>query len=70
VTPPRVTAPAPKPQPRSVVVEAETVAAAVAKGCRELNASSRSVDHEVLDHGEPKRLFRAARPARVRVTRR
>jgi ribosomal protein S1 len=60
--------PAPRPQPRSVVAEADTVADAVARGCRQLNVPPSSVTYEVLDPGEPKRLFRAALPARVRVT--
>lgn len=37
-------------------------------GCRQLNASLSSVTYEVLDLGERKKLFRAARAARVRVT--
>jgi ribosomal protein S1/HrpA-like RNA helicase len=60
--------PAPRSQPRSVVIEADTVADAVTKACRQLNVSPSTVTYEILDPGEPKRLFRAARPARVRVT--
>ncbi|MFF2300274.1 S1 RNA-binding domain-containing protein [Arthrobacter sp. NPDC058127] len=58
----------PKPQPRSVVVEGDTVDAAVADACRQLGVPPSSITYEVLDHGEKKRLFRSARPARVRVT--
>lgn len=59
---------APKLQPRSVEAEADTVAIAVEKACRQLDVSRSSVTYKVLDEGEPRRLFRSARPARVRVT--
>lgn len=57
------------PQPRrSMVVESETVDAAIADACRQLGVPSSGITYEVLDQGEKKRLFRPARPARVRVT--
>jgi ribosomal protein S1 len=59
---------APKPQPRSIVAEADTLSEAVAKACRQLNVESSAVTYEILDPGERKRLFRTARPVRVRVT--
>ncbi|NUR97556.1 MAG: S1 RNA-binding domain-containing protein [Kribbellaceae bacterium] len=67
-TPSAYSAPASTPRIRSVVVEANTVAEAVAKACQQLNVSASAVTQEVLDPGQPKRLFRAGRAARVRVT--
>lgn len=64
VAPPRVT----RPAPRSLTVEAETVAEAITKACRQLNVSTSEVTHQVLDPGAPKRFLRAGRPARVCVT--
>lgn len=58
----------PKPQPRSVVVEGDTVEAAVADACQQLGVPPSSISFEILDQGEKKRLFRSARPACVRVT--
>ena len=54
--------------PRTVTAEGDTVADAVAKACRQLNLPTSAVTYEVLDQGTPRRIFRAAQPARVRVT--
>ncbi len=72
-TPPARPAPAPvrpvaRPQPRSIVVEGETVEIAYANGCRRLGVMRVQATYEVLDPGGPKKLLRAAKPARVRVT--
>ncbi|MCY1674998.1 S1 RNA-binding domain-containing protein [Pseudarthrobacter sp. SL88] len=56
-----------KPPQRSMVAEGDTVEAALADACRQLGISAASITYEVLDKGEKKRLFRAARPARVMV---
>ncbi|WP_216916711.1 S1 RNA-binding domain-containing protein [Nocardia noduli] len=64
ITPQRAT----RPTPRSVVAEADTIAEAITKGCRQLMVATYAVTYEVLDPGEPKRFLRSGRPARVRVT--
>jgi predicted RNA-binding protein with RPS1 domain len=63
---PPVPPPAPTPYTsqscRSMIGEGSTIAEAVAAACTELGVSANNVSYEVLDHGEPRRLFRSGRP--------